>query len=237
MNSSNSRQRRSSRSGKGKQPGKSPGKSGSRSGSSDAWLREHHDDIYVQRAKSEGYCSRAVYKLIELDQREGLLKPGMTIVELGAAPGSWTQYCAERIGADGTIVASDILPLSASIPHETVNFIQGDFNTDTVLAKIADTLGDKRADLVLSDMAPNLSGVASSDQARSMGLFELAHDLAARFGRPGSDFVAKLFQGEGFDQAIKCLRNDYTKVSVRKPEASRNRSREVFAVARNLLLV
>ncbi len=208
-----------------------------RSKSSNAWLREHHDDVYVQRAKAENYRSRAVYKLIEIDRKDQLLKPGMTGVDLGCAPGSWTQYCAERVGSAGKVIASDILPISAPNSLGNVNFIEGDFTEQSVLEKIADTLGDRRADLVLSDMAPNLTGVAVSDQARAIGLVELAHDLARQFGKPGSDFVAKVFQGAGFDEMIKLLRNDYTKVSIRKPDASRDRSREVFAVARNLLLV
>ena len=208
-----------------------------RSKSSNAWLKEHHDDLYVQRARAENYRSRAVYKLIEIDRKDQLLKPGMTVVDLGCAPGSWTQYCAAKVGAKGRVIASDILPISAPNSLGNVNFIEGDFTEQSVLDKIADTLGEARADLVLSDMAPNLTGVAVSDQARAIGLVELAHDLARRFGQPGSNFVAKVFQGAGFDDVIKSLRNDYTKVAIRKPDASRDRSREVFAVARNLLLV
>ena len=212
-------------------------KSTNRSKSSNAWLREHHDDLYVQKARAENYRSRAVYKLIEIDKKDNLLKPGMTVVDLGAAPGSWTQYCAERVGVRGRVIASDILPISAPNSLGNVNFIEGDFTEQSVLDKIAATLGECRADLVLSDMAPNLTGVAVSDQARAIALVELAHDLAQRFAKPGSHFVAKIFQGEGFDEVIKKLRSDYTKVLIRKPDASRDRSREVFAVARNLLLV
>jgi len=205
-----------------------------RTKSSGRWLQEHHGDLFVNRARAENYRSRAVYKLMELDRKYSLLKPGMTVVELGSAPGSWTQYISERLKGRGLIVATDILAMDS---FENVTFVQGDFNDIDVLHKIGDVLGDKRADLVLSDMAPNLSGIVSADQARAIGLAELAHDLARNFAGPGSDFVIKLFQGEGFDNVIKALRSDYTSVTVKKPEASRDRSREVFAVARNLLLV
>lgn len=205
-----------------------------RTKSSNKWLQEHVDDEYVLRAKKENYRSRAVYKLIQLDQKEKLLHAGQTVIELGAAPGSWTQYVVERLNGTGCVIASDILPMDS---FADVNFIQGDFNEQQVLDKIADALGNAKADLVLSDMAPNLSGVASSDQARAMGLAELAHELARDFLRPGGDFVTKLFQGEGFDDYVSAVRRDFTKLNIRKPQASRGRSREVFAVARNLLLV
>ena len=205
-----------------------------RSKSSNKWLKEHVEDEYVLKAKRENYRSRAVYKLIQLDEKENLLQRGQVVVELGAAPGSWTQYVVERLQGSGTIIASDILPMDS---FADVNFIQGDFNEQQVLDKIAAVLGDRKADLVLSDMAPNLSGVASSDQARAMGLAELAHELARDFLRPGGDFVTKLFQGEGFDDFVHTVRRDFGKLNIRKPDASRGRSREVFAVARNLLLV
>lgn len=205
-----------------------------RTKSSNRWLQEHHGDHYVNRAKSEHYRSRAVYKLMELDGKYSLLKPGMVVVELGAAPGSWTQYVVEKVGHSGQIVATDILAMD-SFAH--VSFVQGDFNDIEVVERITEALKGRKADLVLSDMAPNLSGIATSDQARAMGLAELAHELATQLGCPQSNFVVKLFQGEGFDERVKALRKDYTSVSLRKPAASRDRSREVFAVARNLLLV
>ena len=182
----------------------------------------------------DSYRSRAVYKLMELDGKYSLLKPGMVVVELGAAPGSWTQYVVEKVGHSGQIVATDILAMD-SFAH--VSFVQGDFNDIEVVERITEALKGRKADLVLSDMAPNLSGIATSDQARAMGLAELAHELATQLGCPQSNFVVKLFQGEGFDERVKALRKDYTSVSLRKPAASRDRSREVFAVARNLLLV
>lgn len=210
-----------------------------RSKSSNKWLREHEEDEYVLQARRDNYRSRAVYKLIQIDEKEKLLKPGLTVIELGAAPGSWTQYVVERLRGTGSVIASDILPMDS---FADVNFIQGDFNDQQVLDEIADALGKGKAgkvkaDLVLSDMAPNLSGVSSSDQARAMGLAELAHELAREFLQPGGSFVTKLFQGEGFDDYVKVVRRDFEKLTIRKPDASRGRSREVFAVARNLLLV
>ena len=198
------------------------GKKKSRTKSSERWLQEHHGDLFVNRARSENYRSRAVYKLIELDRKYSLLKPGMTVVELGSAPGSWTQYVSERLKGQGLIVATDILTMDS---FENVTFIQGDFNDMDVLHRISDVLGENRADLVLSDMAPNLSGIVSADQARAIALAELAHDLARNFAGPGSNFVTKLFQGGRFDDVIKALRSDYTSVTVKTPEASWDRSR------------
>lgn len=205
-----------------------------RSKSSNRWLQEHHSDAYVARARSDNYRSRAVYKLIELDAKYGLIRPGMTVIELGAAPGSWTQYVAETVGDSGIVIASDILPMDS---FGQVRFIQGDFRETDVFERIVAALHGKPADLVLSDMAPNISGVPVSDQARSMYLAELAHDMARQVAGPGSSLVMKLFQGQGFEQLVAALRSNYTSVTVRKPDASRGRSREVFAVARNLLLV
>jgi len=204
-----------------------------RSKSSGRWLREHEDDVFVLQARREGYRSRAVYKLQELDERHRLLRPGITVVELGAAPGSWTQYLSHRLAGKGRIVATDILAMDAVAD---VEFIQGDFTEDSVLQAILDTLGDERADLVLSDMAPNISGVAVSDQARIMCLAELALDLARQLLRPGGDFIAKLFQGSGFDDFSADLRQSFGQLHIRKPAASRSRSSEVYAVARNLFL-
>jgi 23S rRNA (uridine2552-2'-O)-methyltransferase len=205
----------------------------SRSKSSKRWLREHFDDPYVLQAQKAGYRSRAVYKLIEIDERDALLKPGMRIVELGAAPGGWTQYAVQRIGDHGFVVASDILPMD-SFPN--VTFVQGDFREEAVLNQILSALGGKQADLVISDMAPNMSGVDAVDQPRSMYLAELALELARQVLKPGGDFLTKLFQGSGSEDYLRDLRADFGKLQMRKPKASRPRSREVYALARNLKL-
>ena len=199
-----------------------------RSKSSGRWLREHFDDEYVQRAQREGWRSRAVYKLEELDQKYRLLKPGMTVVDLGAAPGGWSQYAAKLLGAKGQIFALDILPME---PLPGVTFIEGDFRDEAVLGQLKAQLGDRPIDLVMSDMAPNISGVGVVDQARTMYLVELAVEFARDMLRPGGTFVSKVFQGEGFDALVLSLRKDFAKVSVRKPKASRPRSREVYLVA------
>ena len=204
-----------------------------RSKSSSRWLQEHFSDDFVQRSKSEHYRSRAVYKLIELDEKDALIRPGMRILELGAAPGGWTQYLAEKLDGRGTIVASDILPMDT---FADIRFVQGDFREEAVLQQILDALGDEKADLVLSDMAPNLSGVAGTDQARSMYLAELALDTALQVLNDDGVFTAKLFQGEGFDDFMKQVRERFRKVVIRKPKASRPRSREVYAVASGLRL-
>ena len=199
-----------------------------RSKSSGRWLREHFDDEYVQRAQREGWRSRAVYKLEELDQKYRLLKPGMTVVDLGAAPGGWSQYAAKLLGAKGQVFALDILPME---PLPGVTFIEGDFRDEAVLGQLKALLGDRPIDLVMSDMAPNISGVGVVDQARTMYLVELAVEFARDMLRPGGTFVSKVFQGEGFDALVLSLRKDFAKVSVRKPKASRPRSREVYLVA------
>ena len=207
-----------------------------RSKSSDRWLKEHVSDSHVQRAQADGYRSRAVYKLIELDEKDRLIKPSSIIVELGAAPGGWTQYLASKIGPQGKIIASDILPMdTVAGSAEAVIFVQGDFTEQSVADAIEAEVGNNGADLVLSDMAPNLSGVASSDQARAMGLVEMALDTASRVLNPGGAFVAKVFQGEGFDAFVRELRSQFQQVRIRKPDASRSRSREVYVVARNLI--
>ena len=200
-----------------------------RSKSSGRWLREHETDRYVQLSRKEGYRSRASYKLLELDKKDRLFRPGMTVVDLGAAPGGWTQVAMERIGHHGRVVASDILPMD---PVAGATFIEGDFTEETVLGRILDALGEDRADLVISDMAPNLSGMKAVDQPRAMYLVELAVDLALQVLKPGGVFVAKVFQGEGFDTLLADLRQRFTKVVSRKPDASRARSREVYLVAR-----
>ncbi len=199
-----------------------------RSKSSSRWLREHFDDEYVQRAQREGWRSRAVYKLEELDQKYRLLKPGMTVVDLGAAPGGWSQYAARVLGAKGRVIALDILPMD---PLPGVVFIEGDFRDEAVLTRLEAVLDDHTIDLVMSDMAPNISGMGAVDQPRAMYLVELAVDFARQHLRAGGTFVAKVFQGEGFDALVQDLRRDFGRVAVRKPKASRPRSREVYLVA------
>lgn len=201
----------------------------SRSRSSGRWLSEHFSDEYVKQAQAQGYRSRAVFKLKELDERERLLKPGMVVVDLGAAPGGWSQYAAEKIGKKGAIIALDLLPVEA-LPH--VTFIQGDFRDDAVLTQLRDALEGRPIDIVLSDMAPNMSGNRVVDQARGMHLAELALEAARELLKPGGDYVTKLFQGPDVDQYVKSTRELFTRVSVRKPKASRDRSPEVYLVAR-----
>ncbi|MEA3243638.1 MAG: 23S rRNA (uridine(2552)-2'-O)-methyltransferase RlmE [Pseudomonadota bacterium] len=200
-----------------------------RSKSSHRWLREHFDDEYVKRAQREGYRSRAVYKLDEIQQKDRIIKPGMAIVDLGAAPGSWSQYASGLLGGKGTVVAMDILPMEA-LPG--VRFVQGDFREDDVLDKLLQALEGQEIDLVMSDMAPNISGMDAVDQPRAMYLAELAVDFAGRVVRPGGELLIKVFQGEGFDELVRGLRSHYQKVVIRKPRASRPRSREVYALAR-----
>lgn len=197
--------------------------------SSKAWLKEHRDDPYVQQAQKEGYRSRACYKLKELQDRDRLLRPGMTVVDLGSAPGGWSQVAVEHVGARGRVVASDILPMDSLAD---VEFIQGDFTEDAVFERILAALDGSAVDVVISDMAPNMSGVNAVDQPRSMYLVELALDLARRVLAPGGSFVAKVFQGEGFDELIREARVSFGTVLTRKPAASRPRSREVYLVAR-----
>jgi 23S rRNA (uridine2552-2'-O)-methyltransferase len=199
-----------------------------RSKSSQRWLKEHFGDPFVKRAHKEGLRSRAAYKLEELIERDRLLRPGMVVVDLGAAPGGWAQVLAQRLGDRGRIVALDILPMPAIAG---VSFIEGDFRDPAVLARLEAELAGRPVDLVLSDMAPNMSGVAVVDQARAMELAELALDFARRHLASGGDFLVKLFQGAGFDAYLKDLRRDFAKVKMRKPKASRARSREVYALA------
>lgn len=196
--------------------------------SSRAWLKEHHDDIYVQRAQKEGYRSRACYKLMELNDRDRFIKPTMTVLDLGSAPGGWSQVAAELVGHRGRVVASDILPMDNIAG---VEFIQGDFTEDRVLDAILAAIGDNPVDVVLSDMAPNMSGVTAVDQPRSMYLVELALDLATKVLPSGGSFVAKVFHGEGFEALLADTRQHFSKVLTRKPDASRPRSREVYLVA------
>jgi 23S rRNA (uridine2552-2'-O)-methyltransferase len=202
-----------------------------RSKSSQRWLREHFDDPFVARAQQEGYRSRAVYKLTEIDRRDQLLRPGLRVVDLGAAPGGWSQYAAERVGPSGRVVASDILAME---PIPGVEIVTGDFHQESVLSAILEQLGGEMADLVLSDIAPNLSGTDAIDQPRAMHLCELALDLAVRVLKPNGVFLVKLFQGQGSDEFMRELRRRFARVVVRKPEASRPRSREVYVLARGL---
>jgi 23S rRNA (uridine2552-2'-O)-methyltransferase len=205
----------------------------SRSKSSGRWLKEHFDDEYVKRAQHEGYRSRAVFKLEELQQKDRLLKPGQVVVDLGAAPGGWSQYAEKIVGAKGKVFALDILEMD---PIAGVEFLQGDFREQEVLDRLMEQLKGRQVDLVMSDMAPNISGMNAVDQPRVMYLCELALDFARKTLAPGGLFVAKIFQGEGFDEFIKELRPLFDKVVFRKPKASRPRSREVYVVARGFKL-
>jgi len=198
--------------------------------SSKAWLQEHRDDPYVKRAQREGYRSRACYKLLELQERDRLLRPGMTVVDLGSAPGGWSQVAANLVGHHGQVIASDILPMDALAG---VAFIQGDFTEDSVFEQLLAEIGPVGADVVLSDMAPNMSGMPAVDQPRAMYLVELALDMALRVLRPGGVFVSKVFQGEGFESLLRDARDGFGQVLTRKPAASRPRSREVYLVARD----
>lgn len=187
----------------------------------------------MRRARSEGWRSRAVFKLEEILDKERLLKPGMVVVDLGAAPGGWSQFVADRLKGRGRIIATDLLPMDA-LPG--VEFVQGDFTESDVLDKILETLGDDRADLVLSDMAPNISGIKSVDQPKSMYLAELALDLCDKVLKPGGSLICKLFQGQGSEELIASARAQFGRVRVMKPAASRPGSREVYLVARNYRL-
>ncbi len=206
----------------------------SRSKSSHRWLREHQTDPYVKKSRVDGYRSRASYKLIELDRKDKLIRPGMTVVDLGAAPGGWSQVAARLVatssgGESGRVVASDILPMDSIAG---VEFVQGDFTEQDVFENILRAIGGAPVDLVISDMAPNMSGLRDVDQPRSMYLAELALDMARQVLKPGGVFVAKVFQGEGFDQWLRDVRNCFASAASRKPDASRPRSREVYIVAK-----
>ncbi len=199
-----------------------------RSKSSQRWLKEHFSDPFVKKAKAEGLRSRAAYKLEELVERDRLLKPGMVVVDLGAAPGGWSQWVRQALGDSGRVIALDILEMPSLAG---VEFLHGDFREDAVLSRLVETLGGQQVDLVLSDMAPNKSGVDAVDMPRAMYLSELAMDFADQHLRTGGNFLIKLFQGVGFDEYVKELRRRYDKVVIRKPEASRKRSPEVYALA------
>ena len=194
-----------------------------------AWMQEHVNDPYVKEAQRRGYRSRAAFKLLELAERDQLLRPGLSAVDLGSAPGSWTQVLRERLGPGGRVVATDILPMDGMAG---VRFVQADFTTDEGLAAIEAALDGRRVDLVVSDMAPNLSGIEAADQARSVHLAELAFDFACSHLQPGGDFAVKVFQGSGLPELEKAVRSRFAKVYLRKPKASRDRSREMFVVAK-----
>ncbi|AQL39441.1 23S rRNA (uridine(2552)-2'-O)-methyltransferase RlmE [Pseudomonas syringae] len=200
-----------------------------RSKTSHNWLKEHFDDKYVKMAQKDGYRSRASYKLLEIQEKDKVIRPGMTVIDLGAAPGGWSQVTSRLIGGQGRLIASDILEMD-SIPD--VTFIQGDFTEDAILEQILEAVGNTQVDLVISDMAPNMSGLSAVDMPRAMFLCELALDLAGRVLRPGGDFLIKVFQGEGFDIYHKDIRKLFDKVQMRKPSSSRDRSREQYLLAR-----
>jgi len=201
-----------------------------RSKSSSRWLKEHFDDPYVKKAQQEGYRGRAAYKLLELQAKYRLLKPGMIVVDLGAAPGSWSQVAHQFLGTKGRIIALDLLPM-ASLPGTLL--LVGDFTSNEVYQELLAALNDERIDVVLSDMAPNMSGIKSADQAAAMNLVEYARDFALTMLKPGGHFVTKAFQGSGFDAFSKDLRAHFTQVHFVKPDASRDRSPEIYLVCLN----
>ena len=200
-----------------------------RSKSSKRWLQEHFSDHYVKKAQSEGYRSRAVYKLQEIDNKEHLLRPGITVVDLGAAPGGWTQYVSQKLHGKGHIIALDILPMD-SLPD--VEFIQGDFREDSAFEELIKRIPKEGVDLLLSDMAPNMSGTITVDMPKAMYLAELAFDLAGKILKPGGTMVVKVFQGAGFEELVAMARSMFKKVTIRKPMASRPQSREMYLLAK-----
>ena len=204
-----------------------------RSKSSQQWLQEHFSDEYVKKAQSEGYRSRAIYKLKELDEKKKLLSPGMTVIDLGAAPGGWTQYVVEKLHGQGKIIALDILPMD---PLPGVDVIHGDFYDDAVLAQLMQHVPEDGVDLLLSDMAPNMSGNISVDIPCAMALVEVAFDLASHVLKPGGNLLMKVFHGTGFDELLKLARSQFAEVMVRKPAASRPRSREAYLLAKGYKL-
>lgn len=204
-----------------------------RSKSSSRWLAEHFSDTYVKRAQQAGFRSRAVFKLEEIQERDRLLKPGMTVVDLGAAPGGWSQFVAKTLNGKGRVIALDVLPMAEL---SGVEFIQADFTTEEALAALRQRLDGGKADLVLSDIAPNMSGVGDVDQARVMHLADLALDFACETLKPGGGFLVKVFQGQGFQEYMRRLRDTFEKVAARKPKSSRSRSSEVYLLARNYRL-
>ena len=200
-----------------------------RSKTSKQWMREHVNDVYVRRAKSEGYRSRAAYKLLEIAARDKLLRPGMVVVDLGAAPGGWSQVAQARVGAHGLVIALDVLAMA---PLPGVRFLQGDFREDAMVDALEQALAGRKVDLVLSDMSPNISGISMSDQARVMHLAELALEFAARHLKPGGNLLVKVFQGAGFQEFFRAMRSGFRDVVTRKPAASRGRSSELYLLGR-----
>ena len=188
-------------------------------------MQEHVSDEFVKKAKRDGYRARAAYKLIEIDDKDQLIKPGMTIVDLGAAPGSWSQVAAERLKGNGRVIALDLLEMQ---PVAGVEFIQGDFREDQVLQQLENSLAGKQVDLVIADMAPNISGISIVDQSRAAYLTELALEFSVKWLKPGGHFLVKVFAGSGFDEIVKNMRSQFEKVVTRKPKASRDRSSEVY---------
>ncbi len=192
------------------------------------WMREHINDPFVHLAQKEGYRSRAAYKLLEIDAKDHLLKPGMVVVDLGATPGGWSQVAARQVGRGGKVIALDLLPLD---PLAGVDFIQGDFREEIVLKQLEALLQSKQVGLVISDMAPNMSGVQSADLARAIHLAELAMEFALEHLKPGGSFLVKVFQGVGFEEFLKLMKSRFAKVVTRKPKASRDRSSELYLLA------
>jgi len=201
-----------------------------RSKSSGRWLDEHFNDQYVKKSQQDGYRSRASYKLLELQDKDKLFKPGMSVLDLGSAPGGWSQVAVELVGDKGRVVASDILPME---PIAGVDFVEGDFTEMEVYDQILNVLGEDKVDLVISDMAPNMSGVSAVDQPKAMYLVELAVDMADQILKPGGALIAKVFHGDGFDELLKTTRSKFKKVQIRKPDASRARSKEQYLVAKD----
>jgi 23S rRNA (uridine2552-2'-O)-methyltransferase len=200
-----------------------------RSKSSSTWLQRHVSDPFVKKAQLDGYRSRSAYKLIELNEKDRLIRPGMRIMDLGSAPGGWSQVAGKLVGAKGRVLATDILHME---PIKNVDFIQGDFTDEAVVGELLGWLGGGKFDLIVSDIAPNITGIDSADQASSIYFLELALDTVRQTLKPGATFVAKMFQGSGSDQYVKDLRKSFEKVLIRKPDASRKESREVYIVAK-----
>ena len=201
-----------------------------RSKSSKGWLKEHFDDVWVKKAQEAGYRSRASFKLIEIQDKDKLILPGMRVVDLGAAPGGWSQVASGLVGSKGKVIATDILPMDV---FEDVVFIQGDFTEDAVLEEILVAVGSAKVDLVISDMAPNISGVSTVDQPKAMYLADLALDFSRQVLSPGGTFVTKVFQGEGIETYRSDIKQSFTRLIVRKPAASRARSRELYLIGKD----
>jgi 23S rRNA (uridine2552-2'-O)-methyltransferase len=199
-----------------------------RTRTSKAWMQEHVSDEFVKRAQREGYRARAAYKLMEIDDRDKLLKPGMVVVDLGSAPGSWSQVAMQRLRGNGRVIALDLLEMD---PMPGVEFLQGDFREDAVLAELEKMLAGREVDLVLSDMAPNISGIGASDQARMAHLAELALEFSLQWLKPGGHLLVKVFVGSDFDDIVYAMKQGFEQVVTRKPKASRDRSSEVYLLA------